>query len=132
MTKTILVDLGGTLILNQNNQAVLNKNLFELLKKYQSIITMIILSDTTYDVTQILNDFNITKTFTPLVITKYLYPINKRDPETYLFACKKAGISPADCLLIDNESDFIKAANDAGIKSINPNNLDAIEQLLRE
>lgn len=116
--KTIFVDLGGTFILNNNGQAILNQELFNTLKKYKDHLNLVILSDTEYDVTQILNDFSITELFHPLVITKHLYPINKRDPETYLFACKKAGVLPADCLLIDNEPDFILAANQANVTTL--------------
>ncbi len=130
--KTIFLDLGGTLVLNKHGQAALNARLFDILKNNRDAFKLVILSDTPYDIEKILNNFKVSETFHPLIITKHLFPINKTDPDTYLFACEKAGASPVDCLLIDNEPDFIKAANDAGIRSINSNNLDTIEQLLRE
>ncbi|MBP9821528.1 MAG: HAD hydrolase-like protein [Candidatus Pacebacteria bacterium] len=128
--KTIFVDLGGTLFLNEDGQAVLNQSLFDILAKHKNNFRLVILSDTTYDVTVSLFDMGITSEFNPLVITKHLYNIDKYDPTTYLFACEKAGVDPEQSLLIDNESNFVLAAKKAGLKTVSPDDSNLEEKIL--
>ena len=91
-----------------------------ILTKHKKNFRLVILSDTPHDVTVPLGDMKITNEFNPIVITKYLYPIDKYDPTTYVFACEKAETQPKDCLLIDNESGFISAAKQAGFQTLSP------------
>lgn len=119
--KIILVDLGGTLVLNRGGHAILNQQLFGILERSKDQFGLVVLSDTTYDVSSVLENFGIMKTFHPMIITKHLFAIDKTDSVTYLFACEKAGAQPGDCLLIDNEPNFARAAKQAGIATLSPN-----------
>lgn len=128
--KTIFVDLGGTLFQNKDGQAALNQALFNILAKHKQKFHLAILSDTSYDVTTPLSDMGITNTFNSLIITKHSYPIDKNDPATYLFACKTAGVKTEDSLLIDNEPEFIFAAEKAGFKTLLPSDSDLENKII--
>lgn len=129
--KTIFVDLGGTLILNRNENGILNEKLFKILLKNKARLQLAVISDTSYDVTQVLHDFGITETFKPFVITKYLFSIDKNSPDAYFFACNKIGTAPKDCLLIDNEQGFIQAASIAGMVTLSPDD-DCLESRIEK
>jgi HAD superfamily hydrolase (TIGR01509 family) len=62
-----------------------------------------------------LTRFDITKYFDHIISIEGLDMPGKPAPDIYLYAAKKLGIKPADCLVIEDSTNGIRAAKSAGM-----------------
>jgi beta-phosphoglucomutase family hydrolase len=95
--------------------------LIDLKKKY----ALAIATSTIKEFTNIIvTSFNINQYFTVIVYAEDVAH-GKPDPEVYLTAAKRLGISPSDCIVIEDAQNGVDAAKNAGMKcvSIGPSSL---------
>lgn len=117
MIKFIFIDAGGVLYLNSAGNAVLNKSLLDLLKKYSGRCSYGVISTTEYDLKKILKDDGLQDMFT-VVVTSGDTGFDKANSKIYQTALDLAEVQPSEAIMIDNDLDFLEAAKRAGLNGI--------------
>jgi HAD superfamily hydrolase (TIGR01509 family) len=115
--KTIFLDAGGVLYLNNNGMAYINPELIEFIKANQEKYAFILISDTDLDLDEILKKDGIDTLF-KLVMTSGKTHLSKDEPEIYrqiLFTMK---LKAKEVVFIDNSQNFLDAAFALGINTI--------------
>jgi len=91
-------------------------------------IKMAVASSSPIDVIElIIQSFNFKKYFLALVTGDYVKS-SKPEPDIFLYAAEKLGVLPAECVVIEDSSNGVKAAKKAGMKCIGFRNLNSGNQ----
>jgi len=85
--------------------------------KNSSVTLGLVTSSAKKDVTTVLRVGGLTNVFS-VTISSEDVTIGNPDPEPYLLAAKKIGVSPLDCLVIEDSPAGIRSAKDAGMRVV--------------
>jgi HAD superfamily hydrolase (TIGR01509 family) len=110
---------------NENKDVLPVPGVLELIEKsYSNGLKLAIGSSAPVsEIELVLEAFDIGRFFTAVASGEEV-PNSKPSPDTFLLAAQKLGISPEDCLVIEDSDNGVKAAKTAGMKCIafrNPN-----------
>ncbi len=131
MIKAIIIDAGGVLFQNYAGEGQLNEALLKLLESYKPTMKLGVISSTSYDLKDILDKSDLIPFF-DLVMTTGETGLDKARPEIYAKAAKILGLPESEIIFIDNESQYIEAAAEAGMKTIYYSDFESCkEQLLK-
>ena len=112
-----MLDAGGVLYLNKEDNGYVNEPLIDFVKAHQGQYKFGVISDTKYDLKRILKDDGISHLF-ELVLTSEETGKEKTDPEIYTEAVEQLAFKPQEVLLIDNTKEFTEAAEKDGLEAI--------------
>ncbi|MEI6042670.1 MAG: HAD-IA family hydrolase [bacterium] len=115
--KTIFVDAGGVLYLNNNGMACLNAELIQFIKTNQEKYIFVLISDTDLDLDDTLKKDGIDRLF-KLVMTSAKAKLSKDEPEIYRQILFTMGLKAKEVVFIDNTQIFLDAAFALGINTI--------------
>lgn len=117
MIKAICFDAGGVLFLNENGYAVVNKSIISFIEANKDKYILGVLSSTKLPLRDILSSYKLDKYF-QYIQTAGEYGMTKDHSEFFSEAIRKLGIKSDEAILIDNDVDFLKAADAAGLRTI--------------
>lgn len=115
--KTIFLDAGGVLYLNNNGKAYINPDLLEFIENNQEKYAFILISDTDYDLEDTLKKDGIDRLF-KLVMTSGKAKLSKDEPEIYRQILFMMQLKAKEVVFIDNSQIFLDAAFALGINTI--------------
>jgi len=130
LIKTILLDAGGVLYLNNGGKGYVNPPLLRFIQKNQDRYIFGVISMTQYDLENILAQDNIRQLF-DIVLTTGKENLDKTNPEIYQLALKQLHSSAEEAIFIDNYEEYVQVAEKAGIKSILYTTFEKLESRLR-
>ena len=117
MIRAVLFDAGGVLFLNQDGEAVVNNSVIDFISKNKASYDFGILSSTTLPLQNTLEACGIASLFR-LVETTGKSKIKKDTAQFFIAALRTINLQPHEAVMIDNDTDFIAAAQVAGLHTI--------------
>ena len=115
--KAIIFDAGGVLYLNDKGRGFLNKPLAEFIHDNQEHYRFGIISTTNYDLKTILEKDGIRDLF-DVILTSGETGLNKTESLIYKQTLDLLETTPEETIFIDNDEEYIKTADDIGIRTI--------------
>lgn len=117
MIKAIFFDAGGVLILNNRGEAMINKAVIDFINTHKSEFIFGVLSSTSLPLQNILESYKIGSLFT-IVQTSGESKEDKDDKKFFTKAVARVGIEPHEAIMVDNDADFVAAAQRAGLQTV--------------
>lgn len=129
MIKAIIVDAGGVLYLNRAGIGFVNTPLIEFIRANQGRFSFGIISTTTYDLKTILEKDNIRDLF-KVILTSGETGFDKAETFIYKKSLVLLKTTPEETIFIDNDEEYVKAADTIGIKTILYTNFETCKKQL--
>lgn len=107
------------------------KNLLKIFKKNKITMAAATGGHTTARLKKLLQRLNILEYFSVLVTTDNVQ-IGKPNPAIFLYAAKKLGIKPSDCLVLEDAPSGIEAGKRAGMYTFGINRLSIVRKKLEQ
>jgi FMN phosphatase YigB (HAD superfamily) len=117
MIKAIFFDAGGVLFLNKDGVGVINDSIMKFIGDSGAQYIFGILSSTDLPLRQIASSYKVDDYFR-IIQTSGESHLKKDSPEFFTSAVDKLQIQPSESIMVDNDDDFLEAAQNAGLLTI--------------